>query len=332
MWAEVGTYLEEVRNRLHLDPKTERRVVRELYSHFQEKIEDLRQEGLSGSDAELQAIRSFGSPRLVARLMDQAYSAGSWVDALVSAQPHLIIASLLATHLWQSPLVLGACFLLMAGIGLYGWHRQMADSLYSWIGCALIPLGVAAYLCRHVIAETVAFLMWGTTAPALGWQLLLTLGLYGGLTWVGATVVLRMIKKDWLFVSLMLLPFPLLGFWLLSAQGLGDLFGQPALRLPVSDLTMAAVFALLGVVSALLIRLRPRLGKLGALWAGAVACILVVICNSGGSAPLAKLAATVALSLVFLLGPALLHARAAARTTDTREWLREWIESPPLRP
>ena len=42
MLSEVRSYLDDVRSHLHLDPATERQVIGELYTYFQEKVDELQ--------------------------------------------------------------------------------------------------------------------------------------------------------------------------------------------------------------------------------------------------------------------------------------------------
>ncbi len=46
MQPEVSSYLDEVQSHLHLDPRTERRVISELSTHFEEKVGDLELQGV----------------------------------------------------------------------------------------------------------------------------------------------------------------------------------------------------------------------------------------------------------------------------------------------
>jgi hypothetical protein len=47
MLPEVREYLEDVRSHLHLDTATERQIISELYSYFQEKVAELQDRGIS---------------------------------------------------------------------------------------------------------------------------------------------------------------------------------------------------------------------------------------------------------------------------------------------
>ena len=58
----IDTYLNQIKSNLHLDPTTERKVLGELETYFQDKIEDLQIEGLTEADAAREAIDSFGTP------------------------------------------------------------------------------------------------------------------------------------------------------------------------------------------------------------------------------------------------------------------------------
>jgi hypothetical protein len=110
MQPEVGSYLDEVQAHLHLDPRAESRVISELRSHFQEKVGDLQRQGMTEEEATRAALASFGDARSIARLMYEAHSRGSWMDALISCQPHFMLAALFATHVWRQPVLLGAAF------------------------------------------------------------------------------------------------------------------------------------------------------------------------------------------------------------------------------
>src|SRR5208282_4796805 len=166
MRPEVSSYLDQVKAHLHLDPRTERRVISELSTHFDEKVGDLALQGVGEDDAVRDALKSFGDARSIARLMDEAHSRGSWTEALIGCQPHLIVAALFATHVWRHPLLLGAAFGAIVVIALLGWRGGGTPWMYTWIGYAVLPLLVAGYLSMDPVARTVSFLLTGHGAPA----------------------------------------------------------------------------------------------------------------------------------------------------------------------
>ena len=72
----IEAYLNQIRTNLHLDPNTENKVIGELATYFQDKVEELETEGFTEVDATKQAICSFGKPRKVAKLRPLAVMKG----------------------------------------------------------------------------------------------------------------------------------------------------------------------------------------------------------------------------------------------------------------
>lgn len=282
MQREVATYLDEVRNHLHLDPHTEGRVISELCTHFDEKVGDLQVQGLSEDEAVGSALSSFGDARSIARLMYEAHSRGSWTDALIGCQPHLIVAALFVTHVWRNPVLLGAAFAAIVVIALLAWRSGGANWVYSWMGYAAIPLLLlVSYLSLDPLIRTVSFFLGGHGVPAPFWHL----GLLGVLDlvtlWLIAATAIAVARRDWLLLSLMLLPLPVAGLWLItvtqSAGVLVDALRGLETRFSRWDAAMGYVFAVLGVTTALFVRLRQRALK-------AVAVIAVGIIGGAAAA------------------------------------------------
>lgn len=271
MQAEVATYLDEVRTHLHLDPGTESHVISELYSHLQEKVTELREGGLAEAEATRAALASFGGARSIARLMYQAYSRGSWVEALISCQPHMIVAALFATHVWRQPVLLVSAFAAIVLIAYLGWRRGTPAWLYSWVGYAFIPLLILTYISWDPAVRTVTYIAFGRGIPAPVWQLAL-LGMLCIFTiWLLASATLKIARRDWIFVSLMLLPLPILAIWLITvsrSEGylLNALQGFE-IRFSRWDAAMAWFCATLGVACVVFVRIRQRALKAIAIFA-----------------------------------------------------------------
>ena len=140
MLPELRDYLNNVRAHLFLDPQTERRVISELYSYFQEKIAELQGNGLSEREATREAIRSFGRARVVATLMYEAYSKGSLTEAFLSAMPHIIVAGLFISHLWYHPILLPIVFAQEGYLEPFYWwaNTGVIDILFFKFIIALI--------------------------------------------------------------------------------------------------------------------------------------------------------------------------------------------------
>jgi hypothetical protein len=309
--SDVSAYLDQVRTHLHLDPLTERRVISELATHFQEKLSDLRDSGLAEEQASCVAIASFGEPKTIARLMYEAYGRGSWIDALIGCQPHLVVAALFATHLWRHPLLLSAAFLPIVVITLLAWRREAPSWLYSWMGYALLPLLIVTYFSVDPVARTISFLVGGSGEPAPFWHLAGLVGFFAFTLWLVASATVRVAKRDWIPVSLMLLPLPVLVVWIASVSQTDDFFatlmrGLEA-RLSQWDQAMACFCVTLAVATALFLRLRRRSLKAGAIMAVGIVGGALAVSSIQGGLDLFGLLAVAACFLLFLVCPFALH-------------------------
>jgi hypothetical protein len=311
MQREVNSYLDEVRTHMHLDPRTARRVMNELCTHFEEKVGDLVQQGMAEADAARAALRSFGEARSIARLMDEAHSRGSWTETLIGCQPHLIVAALFATHVWRHPLLLGTAFAAIMVIALLGWRSGGASWMYSWIGYAVLPLLVVSYLSMDPMARTVTFFLSGHGAPAPLWHLGLLLALYAFTIWLIASTAVTVARRDWILLSLMLLPLPVMGLWIItvsqSAGVISDALRSFESRFSRWDAVMAYFFVVLGVTTALFVRVRQRALKVGAVIAVGIVGSALAARSLWGDLGLLRLLAVSFCLLLFLTVPLLLR-------------------------
>lgn len=329
MLPEVRNYLEDVRSDLYLDTVTEKHIISELYSHFQEKAAELQDRGLSEAEAAKKALRSFGRPKVLARLMYEAYSKGSFTEAFASSLPHLMVAALFLSHLWRHPVLAPAAFTVIVCVTLYGWWRGKPNWLYSWIGYSLLPLFVAGYVLRLPVVQTVSFLLGqGAVLPGPG-TLLLIVVLFSFSLWIIIRTTLRVVKRDWVLASLMLVPLPILGSWLFNIEQPGSLFQPGSLALYQWDMPMASVLTLLAAASAIFIRLRKRLLKGGALVTLGVSAATIAGHMFWGNPGFLGLMVGASLMLLFLLAPAFLEARIGhGELGEERWWSGEWISHP----
>jgi hypothetical protein len=83
--------------------------------------------------------------------------------------------------------------------------------------------------------------------------------------WIILAVVSRILKRDWLLVSYMLLPLPLLGIWITAIDGVGQILFAAGLRVHQWDRNMVLALLLLGLSAALFMRLRQRLTRVAIL-------------------------------------------------------------------
>lgn len=312
--SRIDAYLEQVQAHLHLDPLTERRVISELRAHFDEKLADLAREGVGGEAAEREAVASCGDPRVIARLTYEACSRGSWVDTLVGCQPHLVVAALFITHQWRHPLLLIAAFIPITVITFIAWRRNAADWRYPWTGYAFLPLLIAGYFSVQPVASTVSFLLGGRGAPA---PALLLAGLACFIAfslWLLIAATIRAVRRDWILVSLMLSPLPVVLVWLLSVSPSGQADLLAALRQGLEggfsrfDGVMALFCVTLGVSTALFMRLRQRFLKAAAIFAAGAVGSGIAVSTIQGGLDILSLFTLFLCVLAFLVVPFGLHA------------------------
>jgi hypothetical protein len=311
MQAEVGSYLDEVRTHLHLDSRTESRVISELYTHFQEKVSDLEDSGMAESEATREALEAFGDARSIARMMYEAHSRGSWTEALISCQPHLIVAALFATHIWRNPVLLGGAFAAIVVIALLGWRRGASPWLYSWVGFAVLPLLVFSFLSIDPVARTVTWVLRGQGTPAPLWHLVVLLVVYAFTLWLIAAATMAVARTDWILVSLMLLPLPMLAIWLISVSQSGyllDALRSLESRFSRWDGAMAGIFVILGVTTVLFVRVRRRAVKVVAVLAVGIVGGAVAVSSMWGEFAVLKVVAVAAGLFLFLTIPFLVRA------------------------
>jgi len=272
----INLYLKEIKSRLHLDPNTEFSIIRELESHFEEEMADLEQAGVPPAASAEQAIRCSGSAHSLARMFYEAHSQGTWADAFLAVQPHLIASALFLTHLWAKPLAVMAAFGAVLLVALYGWARGRPNWLYPWVGYSFSPFVATIFFSRDFVYRSAVDLILGSRiAPSHAW-LLLFLGLYA--LFIGLVVfsVVRVVKRDWLLVSFMLLPLPVLGVWISDIARIGAQFHTANPAAFRWDGRMFVTFLMLGLVSVLFLRLRRRIWRIALLAAACVSATILV--------------------------------------------------------
>jgi hypothetical protein len=307
MLPEVGCYLREVHGLLHLEPRTKRLVLAELRTYFQEKIQELQGEGFSEQEAARLAILCCGRPPIIARRMYEAHSHGTLPEAALASLPHLIVAFLFASHLWLQPLWGIGAVGIIAAVTIRAWWNGRPSWLYPWIGYSLaIPL-VCGWVSRSILGQLVAFTLFGDPAPNFALVLLVLLFCGISLSVIAVTTV-RVAERDWLLASLMLVPLPLIGGWLVSLKGMHGFLQGPALALHASDGEMSLALIALAVTSAGFVLVRQRVLKIGGLTVVGTLAAATVGHNLWGAQGLFGLLAASFLLLLFILSPVLIRS------------------------
>ncbi|MBN1190742.1 MAG: hypothetical protein JXA46_13390 [Dehalococcoidales bacterium] len=258
MSAIIEEYLENVKNNLRLEAPAEKEVIHELATHIEDKVQELKENGLHEEEAANTCIRLFGSAKSVARQIYEAHSQGTWQQALMASLPHILFGLIFLLNWWRGiGWVLVFLFAILTTT-VYGWWRGRSSWLFPWLGYSLLPVVIAGL--------SLLFL-----PRALAWVAIL---LYIPLAlWLILRVVGQTLKKDWLHLSLMLFPMPLIiAFFVLSEWRLGFddnrfmVFGP---WIGISFLSLA-----FGVLS--FVRIRRRWMKIAVLFmTGAIALALI---------------------------------------------------------
>lgn len=302
----IEGYLRQIRIRLHLDPGTEGRVVGELATYFEEKTAELVSvEGLDPRSAEQAAIRAMGPPRDVARLMYEAHSRGSWMEVLLASQPHLLFAALCATHLWTRPLPCAGLYLITLFVSYSRWRRSRPAWVFPWIGYAFAPL-LAGGL--YLYGQAGGLL--GAGGQATPGVFVLLLGLCAAGVFLFLAVATRALRRDWLLLSIGMLPWPVLALWLLNVDETTH---------AAADAAVVPAGLLLAATAALFLRVRSRLHRGGVLAVGGVAAALVMASQLEAGGGFGLLVRTSALVLTLLFVPALLPGARGAHALSGQE-------------
>jgi uncharacterized membrane protein len=127
-------YLNILKSHLRLDPEVKDDLLRELRGHIDDRISDLRESGMSESEAREIASDLLGSPQIIAQQIYEVYSQGSWRQTIFAILPHFLTAALFALHWWTNPIWLPIILFMVIGTVIYGWCHGKPAWLFSWLG------------------------------------------------------------------------------------------------------------------------------------------------------------------------------------------------------
>lgn len=321
MLPKLKQYLASVRGYSKLDPTAEGEIVRELHTHFEDEIDELCETGFSPTEAVDVATERFGAAEELGRHIYEVHSRGTWGQALLSAIPHLLIALTFVLHLWRDSFWLLAMALAITTVTIYAWYHGKPAWFYSWLGYFLIPLLAIGFLVLFAIGGVLSLVV---LERSMLW--VVVLAYIPVALWLSGSIFIRVMRRDWLFASLMLLPFPVIVEWLIALGQDGGLGEYSRQGFQGSDPRVALTFLAMGGTAATFIRLRQRLLKIGVL---SVATLLILAMvwrfAESGFNPVASF--FVSLCLVgFLLSPALLEHRVVHGGEEMEFWDEAWLE------
>jgi len=291
--SAVSHYLERVRDSLRLDPSTEGEVIRELETHIEDRLGELKESGLSEEEAADTCVNLLGSAKQLARQIYEAHSQGTWRQTLLASMPHLLFALLFALNWWQGIGWLLVTLLLILSVAIYGWSHGKPAWFFPWLGY-LVPVIASGLL-----------LLW--LPKAWSW---VAIFLYVPLAlWLLYSITVQSIKKDWLYNSLMLLPVPTIIAWVLVVEPEGRFSGYSVQHLYQFAPWIGLSFLALGVSVGTFIRLRQRWLKEAVLFISGILTLAMVAYYAGGRLSLAAFLFLILAMLGLFLVPALLERK-----------------------
>lgn len=248
MLSSISHYLNRFKDCLHIDQTIRDGVAEELYTHLEDKTQELEENGLSREEAGKIAVQSLGSPELIAQQIYETHAQGTWKEALFSALPHLLVALLFTSYYWQNIIYASIILALTVGIAIYGWHRGKPIWLFPWLGYYLMPVVITGILLLSLPQG------WGWIAALIYIPLALFVFIH---------IVRQTARRDWLYASLMLAPMLVTFSWF-SSLGTGNelLASDWIARLQTNALWIVISFIALAGATIAFIRLKPRRYKI----------------------------------------------------------------------
>ena len=309
MSTDLKVYLGSLKRALHLDPRQETEILWEIQCHVEDRAQELQDQGMSRDDSMEEAIRSLGNPRDLAQGMYTSHSRTSLGDAALASVPHVITALYFSLHLWSSFLWVAIGYAAILSIGVLGWRSGRPIWAYPWLGYSLaLPVAVW-FLSSFALAEGVWSLV---TQGSMPLPLLAYVGIivYMPLSLsIVSSVVVRVIRRDWILASLTALPFPFIGAWMVFLQGHGGFFAYYTRLFQETDAYTAMGLLTLAVTTAIFCLMRKRMLRIGLLLiAIPVVFALVWFGYQSEASPLGLVAMSV-VCLAFLLSPYFLESR-----------------------
>lgn len=294
MTTALSHYLESIRDNLRLDPSDEREVINELETHIEDRLQELKEAGLSEVEAAETCLGLLGSAKLIARQIYEAHSQGTWQQALLASMPHLLFGILFALNWWHHVGWLSIILMLVLSTAVYGWWRGKPTWVFPWLGYSLLPVLVVGLLLPYLPKG------WSWVAIPLYIPLAL---------WWLYYIMVQTVRRDWLFSSVMLLPIPIIAGWVLAVAPQGRFTEYSIQRVYDFAPWIGLSFLALALTIAAFIRLRQRWLRIAILIISGLLTLTMVAYYTDGRLSLpAFLVLILAMWGLFLI-PALLERR-----------------------
>jgi hypothetical protein len=288
----IDEYLDSIKDNLRLEGPDEKEVITELASHIQDEVQELKKNGLREDEAASTCIRLLGSAKSVARLIYEAHSQGSWQQALLASLPHFLFGLIFILNWWRGIGPVLIMLIVILGTSVYGWWRTRSNWLFPWIGYSLLPVVIAGL--------SLLYLPRGLAWLAIIVYLPLAL-------WLIIRIVTQTIKKDWLYLSLMLLPMPIIIGWFAVTEWRFGFDIASTLQIASYEPWIGVSFLALafGVVS--FVRIRKRWLKIAVLFMTGMITLTLVFSYTSGRLSFVNLLLLILMLASIFLVPAMLE-------------------------
>ncbi len=295
MANRLNAYLKDFSECFRGDSTVRASVVQELRTHLEDRDRELREGGLSEEEAAKISTQDFGSPRLIAQQISEVYSQSTWQEAFFAALPHLLVALLFASYGWQNPVCLLIVWMMIAFTVVYGWYHSKPMWFFPWLGYYLLPVIITGFLLAYLPSGWV----W-LAVPAY-----LPLALFAL-----AYIMKQTASRDWLYVSLVLAPLPVVFSWTLALGINGFLQGNTLVARSQAVIPWIVVsFLALAIATFAFTRVKQRWCKTVILLVPpTLIMVLVTLLNRGNIGFWGWL--ILMLALFILAGPAWLQTRS----------------------
>ena len=243
MIPELTEYIENIRYTSKIDGSDDSAIFGELETHIEDRLQELTEAGFSEEEAIRTCLGQMGSPSVIARQIYEAYSQGSWKQVLMASLPHLLFGGIFVLNWWHHIGWLTVLLVLVCGITIYGWCHGKPSWVFSWLSYSLLPVLAAGLLLVYL---------------PRGWSLIV-IPIYLPLAaWWLIRIIVQIVKKDWLFSSVMLLPIPIIVGWFLTISPDGRFTTNTAQQATLMAPWIGLSFLALALTIATFIRIRQR--------------------------------------------------------------------------
>ena len=294
MATALGHYLETIRSNLRLDSSEEREVLNELETHIEDRLQELKEAGLSEEGASQTCLGMLGSAKDIARQIYEAHSQGTWKQAILASMPHFLFGVLFALNWWHHVAWLSFVLVLVFGTIIYGWRHGKPAWVFSWLGYSLLPVAVAGLLLLYLPKG------WAWVAVPIYIPLAL---------WWLYYLIDQTVRRDWLFGSLMLLPIPIIAGWVLAAEPQNGFTEYSLQRIHGFAPWIALSFLALALTIVAFLRLRQRWLRAALLVISGMLTLTMTAYYTDGRIGLPAFLVLILAMLSLFLIPALLERR-----------------------